>query len=112
MCVCVRSRGLREEASVTDSAEAAVKGSSNTAAGEEIGAKKPEGCTLLEERGDGMRRRGGGGVGVEKVTEGRRRSRVLSGFLFFAPLLLYVTCLILSLMMQPQNHWRNHGTGH
>lgn len=35
---------------MTDSAEAAVKGSSNTAGGEEIGAKKPEGYTLLEER--------------------------------------------------------------
>lgn len=35
---------------MTDSAEAAVKGSSNTAGGEKIGAKKPEGYTLLEER--------------------------------------------------------------
>lgn len=33
---------------MTDSAEAAVKGSSNTAGGEEIVAKKPEGYTLLE----------------------------------------------------------------
>lgn len=59
MYVCVRERRREEnvcekqrarEASVTDSAEAAVKGSSNTAGGEEIGAKKPEGYTLLEER--------------------------------------------------------------
>lgn len=42
--LCARAR----EASVTDSAEAAVKGSSNTAGGEEIAAKKPEGYTLLE----------------------------------------------------------------
>lgn len=42
-------QGARE-AGVTDSAEAAVKGSSNTAGGEEIGARKPEGYTLLEER--------------------------------------------------------------
>lgn len=55
--VCER-KGERErkeerrarEGSVTDLAEAAVKGSSNTAGGEEIGAKKPEGYTLLEER--------------------------------------------------------------
>lgn len=33
---------------MTDSAKAAVKGSSNTAGGEEIVAKKPEGYTLLE----------------------------------------------------------------
>lgn len=46
MCEKHRAR----EASVTDSAEAAVKGSSNTAGGEGIGAKKPEGYTLLEER--------------------------------------------------------------
>lgn len=59
--MCVRERARRREeiacekrrareGSVTDSAEAAVKGSSNTAGGEEIGAKKPEGYTLLEER--------------------------------------------------------------
>lgn len=54
--MCVREEGnvcekqRAREASVTDSAEAAVKGSSNTAGGEEIGAKKPEGYTLLEER--------------------------------------------------------------
>lgn len=34
---------------MTDSSEAAVKVSSNTAAGEEIGTKKPEGYTLLQE---------------------------------------------------------------
>lgn len=56
-CLCAHERKGRKktcvgarEASVTDSAEAAVKGSSNTAGGEEIGAKKPEGYTLLEER--------------------------------------------------------------
>lgn len=59
VCVCV-FEGRREEnvcerhsareESVTDSAEATVKGLSNTASGEEIGAKKPEGYTLLEER--------------------------------------------------------------
>lgn len=32
---------------MTDSAEAAVKGSSNTPGGEEIGTKKPEGYTQL-----------------------------------------------------------------
>lgn len=37
------------KASVTDSAEAAVKGSSNTAGGEGMGAQEPEGYTLLEE---------------------------------------------------------------
>lgn len=46
--MCQRQKA--REASVTDSAEAAVKGSSNTAGGEEIGVKKPEGYTLLEER--------------------------------------------------------------
>lgn len=36
-----RGREGGRRMSVTDSAEAAVKGSSNTAGGEEIGAKKP-----------------------------------------------------------------------
>lgn len=38
---------------MTDLAKAAVKGSSNTAGGEEIGARKPEGYTLLEDRREG-----------------------------------------------------------
>ena len=72
MSVCVREERREEnvcekqrarEASVTDSAETAVKGSSNTAGGEEIGAKKPEGCTQLEER-----KRGG--------EEGRRMTEI------------------------------------
>lgn len=47
--MCVRC-GERGEGSVTDSDGAEVKGSSNTVGGEEIGAKKPEGDSLLEER--------------------------------------------------------------
>lgn len=55
VCACLRERKMcvweeEREASVTDSAKAAVKGSPNTAGGEKIGAKKPEGYTLLEER--------------------------------------------------------------
>lgn len=57
VCPCLRERKtcVREEReeSVTDSVVAAVKGSSNTAGGEKIGAKKPEGYTLLEERKSG-----------------------------------------------------------
>lgn len=37
-------------ASVTDLAEAAIKGSSNTARGKEIGGKKSEGNTLSEKK--------------------------------------------------------------
>lgn len=38
---------------MTDSAEAAVKCSSNTAGGEEIGQKKPEGYVALKKREGG-----------------------------------------------------------
>lgn len=58
------------EATVTDLAEAAVKGSSNTAGGEEIGAKKPEGYALIEERERGRRQKSR----VKNVTERREFS--------------------------------------
>lgn len=49
---------------MTDSAEAAAKGSSNTAGGEKIGAKQPEGYTLLEER-EGGREEGRRATGIQ-----------------------------------------------
>lgn len=55
-----------KEASVTDSAEAAVKGCSNTAAGEE----KPEGYTQLQEAKEEVWQ-------AEIVLEGRRRDSIL-----------------------------------
>lgn len=60
--VCEKQRV--REASVTDSAEAAAKGSSNTAGGEKIGAKQPEGYTLLEER-EGGREEGRRATGIQ-----------------------------------------------